>query len=139
MIADRKIREWARNQISDASTLNLDLFAWENRTFDSSGMELYFKERYTVTSETPSSSGASVKWGILYYDVIVDKGSGTEDQDDNAKLLADIFKPASNKDVVIETGLRIDLDEATTESRSDFEENRTQVPVRLEFRAYESE
>jgi len=138
MIADRTIREWARTQIDNDGTLDLDSFAWENRQFDGSGFDVFFQERYTVTQEEITTSEESAKWGILFYDVIVDKGSGTETQDDNAKILADIFEPANNKEVQIQAGLKIDIDEATTGTRSDFDDNRIMLPVRIEFRAYET-
>lgn len=137
MISDRTIREWFRGQIDADGTLSLTDFAWENRTFDGSGKDLFFAERYTVTQENISSNQESVKWGILFYDVIVNKGAGTEAQDDNAEILADIFAPANNKDVTIEANLKIDIDEATTGARSDFDANRVMLPVRIEFRAYE--
>lgn len=137
MISDRKIRQWFRGQIDTDGTLSLDDFAWENVGFDGSGKELYFQERMAVTQEGFTTNEESAKWGIMFYDVIVDKGSGTENQEDTAKILADIFDPATNKDVTIEANLKIDIDEATAGSRADFGESKTQLPVRIEFRAYE--
>jgi len=137
MISNSKIKYWMRNQIYSDGKLDLNNFAWENNQFDSSGLNVFFQERFTVTSETISTNQENVKNGIMFYDVIVDKGAGTEDQDSSAEILADIFEPANNKDVVIESGLKIDIDEATTGSASDFDANRTMLPVRIEFRAYE--
>jgi hypothetical protein len=138
VISNRTIREWVRNQINDDGTLDMADFAWENRQFDSSDKSIYFVERMVVTAERPSTNQESVKWGMTFYDVIVDRDAGTEDQEDNAKILADIFQPADNKDVVIESGLKIDIDEATTGSRTPYGESRTQLPVRIEWRAYET-
>jgi hypothetical protein len=136
MISNRKIRQWFRTQINDA-TIDLDDFAWENRQFDGSGKELFYQERFAVSTEQVTTNQESAKWGIMWYDVITDKGSGTETSEDAAKAIADIFAPADNKEQEIETGLKIDIDVATTGSRADFDDNRTFLPVRIEFRAYE--
>jgi len=138
MISDTDIRLWFRGQIDNDGTLDLSKFAWENRQFDSSGLDPFYQERYQVTQEFISSSEESVKWGIMFYDVIVDKGSGTGQQEEDAKILADIFDPAINKDIVISSGLKINIDSATTGTRTDFGDNRVQLPVSMEFRAYET-
>ena len=135
MISNTQLRHWFRSRIDDDGTLALADFAWENRQFDSSDKDLYFIERMAVTQEGFTTNQETAKWGIMFYDVIVDRDAGTEDQDENAKILADVFKPSDNKDVV----LKIDIDEATTGSRTPFGDSRTQLPVRIEFRAYESE
>jgi len=137
MISNRTIREWFRNKINDSSDFDMSLFAWENRQFDSTNDDIYYQERLSVNAESPSTNEESVKSGIMFYDVITNKGSGTELSEDNAEALASIFDPENNKDVQIQSGLKIDIDEATTSSRSDFDDNRSQLPVRLEFRAYE--
>jgi len=138
MISDKDIRLWARNKISDDSSLDLDSFVWQNHQSDTSGLESFYQERYQVTQENISSTEESVKWGILFYDVIVDKGAGTTLQDAAAETLADIFDPANNKEQPIKTGIKINIDSATTGTLSDLDENRVQLPVAIEFRAYET-
>ena len=138
MISNRTIRQWFRSQIDADGTISLDNFAWQNRTFDGSGKDLYFNERLAITQERITTNEESAKWGIMFYDAIVYKSSGTELQEDTAEILADIFRPAISKDIEIEPGLKINIDEATTGTASELEPDRVLLPVRIEFRAYET-
>lgn len=136
MINNNKIKYWARNKILDAG-FDETSFAWMNQTFDSSNADVWYQERYTVVNETINANESSVKTGLLYYDVIVNKGVGDDTQDDSAAALADLFEPWDNKEQVIDSTTKIDIDVATTGSPSNYETSRRQMPVRIEFRAYE--
>lgn len=138
MISNRTLRQWFRQQISDSSSFDLSDFAWENRQFDGGGKDLFFEERLTVVEERITTNEESAKWGIMFYDVIVTRGKGSEAQDDAAETLADIFEPANNKDILIESGLKIDIDVASVDSLVEYDKSRAYLPVRIEFRAYET-
>jgi len=137
MINNNTIKYWFRNQLNDAGFDTSSDFAFQNRNFDSSNMDLFYQERFVVADEGPDGNKANIKSGIMWYDVIVDRASGTDTMDNSAAALASVFEPEDNKEVEIEPGLRINIDAATTGSPEDFEESRYMEPVRIEFRAYE--
>jgi len=139
VIDNNTIKYWFRNKL-DAAGFNMDqtAVAYENRDFDSSNADMFFRERFAVVTESPSTNEASMKSGIMWYDVIVNRAAGTDTMDTSAAALASVFEPDTNKDQVVQSGLKIDIDLATTQDAGPFDEARYMVPVRIEFRAYKT-
>lgn len=136
MINNNKIKYWARNKLF-AAGFDSSEFAWPNRTFDSSNADIYFIERMNIANETINASESNVKDGLLFYDVVGQKGVGDDILDTSAQAIAQIFDPWNNKEQVIDASTKIDIDVATTGDPGDYEESRYLIPVRIEFRAYE--
>jgi len=138
MINNTKILYWARGKLNDAGFDTSESFAWENRDFDSTDLPIYYRERIAVADENINTNKASnVKSGLLWYDCIVDRGSGGELTDSSATAITELFNPQDNKQVEIESGLTINIDEATTGVPGPYEETKYLTPVRIAFRVYE--
>lgn len=139
MISNNTIKKWFRQQLDAAGFDMYNDFAYGNRNFDSGDKVLWYKERFTVVDEaTNTNQSSSFKNGLMFYDVVVDRGAGDDTQDSSAEAIADIFDPLNNKEVQIEANLKIDIDEATTGVPTPLEESRFMLPVRMAFRAYQT-
>jgi len=138
MIPNTKILYWARNKLNAAGFDTSTAFAFENENFDSSDLDIYFRERIAVAVEGQNTNKASnVKSGLLWYDTIVNMGAGIEESDGSATAITELFNPQTNKQQEIESGLTINIDEATTGTPVPYEETKYLTPVRIAFRVYE--
>jgi len=139
MIDNNIVKYWFRNKL-DAAGFDMDTtaVAYENRSFDSSNADMFLRERFVVVEETINSNESDIKSGIMWYDVVVDRAAGTDTMDSSAAALASVFKPDTNKDQVIQSGLKIDIDMATTQDSGPLDKARYMVPVRIEFRVYKA-
>jgi hypothetical protein len=138
MISDRTIKQWFRGRLINDVGIDSTAIAYENRAFDSSGVDLYYRERYAVAAEGITTNGESAKTGLIWYDAIVPTTSGTEDADDAVAAIATELAPYDNKEVQIQSGLKIDIDEATSGERGEGpDDTHYMISVRIEFRAYE--
>lgn len=137
MIDDSKIKVWARGKILGAG-FDSTAFAWVNEEFDSSDLSIFYRERYAVADEGINGVESNIKTGLLFYDVIVNRGSGGDISDSSAHAIAELFEPADNKMVEIESGLSINIDSATTGVQGPYEESKFLTPVTIEFRSFET-
>jgi hypothetical protein len=136
MINNNVIKKWARGKIV-AAGFDSSEFAWPNRNFDASNADIYYKERMAVADEGINASESNVKDGIIWYDVISNRGQGDDELDTSAAALATVFNPWDNKEVSIDSTTRIDIDVATTGTPLPYESTKYMIPVRIEWRAYE--
>jgi hypothetical protein len=139
MISNDKILYWARNKLDAAGFDTTNDFAFVNRNFDSSDKDIWFRERIAIAAEGQDTNKTSnVKNGLMWYDCVVDRGAGNEESDSSAVAITELFNPQTNKQQTIESGLAINIDEATTGTPVIYEDTKYLTPVRIAFRVYET-
>lgn len=140
MINNNTIRRWFRTAIDTSTDIDITTqIAWVNRDFDSSNLDYWYRERYQVADEGINGNESNLKTGLIYYDLICRRGFGDDTAEDLAEALATVFEPTNRKEQEVESGLKIDIDEATTGVGGSFQETDYLIPIRILFRAYETE
>jgi hypothetical protein len=138
MISDHELQLWFRGELDASSSIDMtNDVAYPNRSFDSSGKALWYAERYQVADEGPAGNEENLKSGLIFYDVFVPRGSGDDTANAAAEAIADIFEPSLRKEQQVDSTTKLDIDVATTAPGFPVEDTEYQIPVRIEFRAYE--
>lgn len=136
MVDHREIRQVLRSQFITASGLPVAARrSWEGRGFSPPDPPAtWVREKYMPTSDRLVATNQLEVRGIIQYDVCVPANSGTEDAEDLAKAIGDVFKPTTSL-VGTAAVVEIAIDKCERLSGTD-DGVWYYIPIQIHWRAY---
>ena len=135
MINAKQIRLLIRQPLLESGIIDINDIAWEGRKFNSDGKELWLRETLLPTSELPIAQNTPEFVGIMVYDVFMPSAIGTEEIEDFATQLGNIWSPDNDPldDGTIKAVVTsVQRQQIQQDGKWQF------IPVHIVFRAYSS-
>ena len=135
MIDAKKIRLLIRDPLLTAAIIDPADIAWEGRKFNPKGKVVWIRETLLPSSELPIAQNTPEFAGIMVYDVFMPSATGTEEIEDFATQIGNIWSP--DNDPLDDGSIKAVI---TSVQRQQIQQDGKWqfIPVHIAFNAYES-